>query len=498
LTGARAFLELPGEVVSGHADRHVVRAVLGRGRRRVVAFLKREHRVPWRDRLSSAWAGFGWVSKSEREARVLQQLRQARIPVPRWLAYGEDGRGRAFLLVRAVTGAIDLRTLLNRGTGLPPWRRLNFARRLGRAIARVHTAGFVCPELWSKHVLVHPRRWTLALIDWQRSRRRRRVPWTARAHDLAALQATLAADLASPRERLVCVRAYLSTARAGGGRCPPSKHFIRAIRKRVAVHLRRRCVREQRHPPLAQAAQRLRWVEGEALCVTRSFWRDCQSRVPDWLTAVARKPVVRAEQAELVWRGRHLILRRYPAVGVLRHWLARLGGRRIASPALRQAGLIFRLQRLGVPGAHLLAFGQRPDGGGFILLRLAQGTRPIAEWLAAPQPLRAGLLRAAGALICKLHAASCRLTEPADLQVRNSTMPPSPTLTDVQSIQASRGLSRPTRQRDLAAFVQALALTGADEAAFLSGYWEGCGTSSEAFAQGLHAGATTGGSNRHA
>src|SRR5437879_6531456 len=76
LADARAFLDLPGEVVSGHPNRHVVRIVLGRGRQRFVAFLKREHRVPWRDRLANAWAGFGWVSKSQREAQVLDQLRR--------------------------------------------------------------------------------------------------------------------------------------------------------------------------------------------------------------------------------------------------------------------------------------------------------------------------------------------------------------------------------------------------------------------------------------
>src|SRR5580704_2617731 len=55
------FLDLPGEVVGGHPDRHVVRVVLGAGLGRRVAFLKREHRVPWSVRLTNAWHGFGWA-----------------------------------------------------------------------------------------------------------------------------------------------------------------------------------------------------------------------------------------------------------------------------------------------------------------------------------------------------------------------------------------------------------------------------------------------------
>src|SRR5262245_57243940 len=62
---APAFLEGPGEVVSGHPARHVRRVRLPDGS---MGFLKREHVVPWRDRMANFLAGFGFVSKSEREA----------------------------------------------------------------------------------------------------------------------------------------------------------------------------------------------------------------------------------------------------------------------------------------------------------------------------------------------------------------------------------------------------------------------------------------------
>src|SRR5438046_2937180 len=98
LNTADDFLNHPGEIVSGHPDRHVTRTTFGN----TTVYLKREHRVPWRDRLSSWWAGFGLTSVSVREARTLQLLAAAGLPVPEWIAAGEAGRGRAFLALSAV------------------------------------------------------------------------------------------------------------------------------------------------------------------------------------------------------------------------------------------------------------------------------------------------------------------------------------------------------------------------------------------------------------
>ena len=72
LTGPDDFLNLPGEIVSGHADRHVVRVVLGRDRSKVVAYLKREHRVRLRDRCAAWLASPSTHSAfSEQSAREL-------------------------------------------------------------------------------------------------------------------------------------------------------------------------------------------------------------------------------------------------------------------------------------------------------------------------------------------------------------------------------------------------------------------------------------------
>ncbi len=202
LLRAEDFLALPAVIVCGHPDRNVAQVALGG----VAAFLKREHRVPWKERLANAWSGFGWVSKSRREAATLRALRQAGVGCPDWIAVGEDDRGRAFLLLREVSGTVDLRHFLQRLA--PPRDRHRLARRLGRELARLHDAGFDHPDLYAKHVLVDPDDGTFHFLDWQRSRRGR-PSWRQRCRDLAALHATLADDLASPRERLACLRAYL-------------------------------------------------------------------------------------------------------------------------------------------------------------------------------------------------------------------------------------------------------------------------------------------------
>ena len=209
------FLALPAVIVSGHPDRNVARVSLGSlqdksGHRvGVTAYLKREHRLPWRDRLVNAWAGFGWCSKSYREALVLRAMREQGVGCPEFLAAGEDRFGRAFLLVRELSEGVDLRVFLQGRHLAEPVVRRHFARTLGEALARLHDAGFNHPDLYSKHVLVNPRYSAVSLLDCQRSHRFRNLSWARRWHDLAALDATLTDELVAPRERLRCLRSYL-------------------------------------------------------------------------------------------------------------------------------------------------------------------------------------------------------------------------------------------------------------------------------------------------
>src|SRR5262249_5942904 len=153
----------------------------------------------------------GYASKAVREALLLQLLRDKDIGAPEWLAAGEDDRGRAFLLVRELTGCGDLRIFLAEWRGTTPRPRYAFCRRLGAVLARIHTAGFSHGDLYAKHILVEPGTQAVRFLDWQRSHYRTVVGWGRRRRDLAALHATLADALVRPRERLACLLAYLRT-----------------------------------------------------------------------------------------------------------------------------------------------------------------------------------------------------------------------------------------------------------------------------------------------
>ncbi len=360
ILGPAHFLDLPGVIVSGHPDRHVVRVTLGDGPGAVRAFLKREHRVPWLDRLANARDGFGFVSKSCREATTLRDVWRAGVGCPEWIASGE-AQGRAFLLVREA-GGVDLRQFLR--DGLPPAapERRRFARRLAKALARMHAAGFDHPDLYSKHVLVNPRTGAFCFLDWQRSGRRRYVGWDRRRRDLAALNATLSDDLVTGSERLFCLWAYLA---ADTGRAAASRRArafdIHSASRRLAG---KRHVREVRDGARPAVAPEVIWLDGEALCVTPDFWAELRGRVPEWLrldrlttdanpTTCVVVPLADGRNGILTSRRRRQPWR----------WLwSFLGRGRPTSPEVLGAGALFRLRREGLDGPQVLAFGQRRRG----------------------------------------------------------------------------------------------------------------------------------------
>jgi tRNA A-37 threonylcarbamoyl transferase component Bud32 len=349
LASAEDLLALPGLIVSGHPDRHVARVTLGG----LSGYLKREHLVRRRDRLGSAWAGFGPVSRSVREARTLAALRGAGVACPDWVAAGEDDRGRAFLLVADVPGGVDLRQFLRERRGTS---RHEFAAALGREVARVHEAGFDHPDLYAKHVLVDPRTEAICFLDWQRSRPWRRVAWPRRVRDLAALDATLADDLADAAERLACLRAYVR----GCGLAPlDARPLADEVRRQAERLLRRRHVRKERESPPPVAAEGVYWLDGEALCVTQGFWSELGGAVPEWLPLPAAPEPRKTEAVvRLPGGGRGTLVRRCDVRPLSWLWSA-LRGRPLLSPELREAGACFRRAKHGQEGPRVLAFGQR-------------------------------------------------------------------------------------------------------------------------------------------
>jgi tRNA A-37 threonylcarbamoyl transferase component Bud32 len=476
------FINLPAIIVSGHPDRHVGRVEIGSHSSRIVAYIKKEHRLPWRDRWTNAWHGFGWSSRSYRESLVLRAMRQLGVNCPEFVAVGEDGRGGAFLLVRELSQSLDLRVFLGAGHRPNARARNKLARELGETVARLHDAGFDHPDLYSKHLLVNSRNSSISLLDCQRSRKHADLPWRKRWQDLAALDATLTEELAAPRERLRCLRSYL---KASLGHQAPALFFRKAatsIRHRAGRLLRHRHVREQRESPLNPESQSLIWIRGESVCVTREFHEALQGHVPvDFLAGRHRPcsfhvlPVSSSEaiQCRHSFRGigaTTLIQRR--ASRPLPWFCAKLRGKRLLSPEVDLAGITFRLERYGVRCARVLAFGQLQYRGwqyqSFLLRQDRSHEKTIRQWFmdlgeirwSAERKQRWRLLRDVGALLCRTHRAHCYFSREPNhsLRVENSVESgTSVILTNVENVTKRRHHSRRLAEKDLANLIEGLA-----------------------------------------
>jgi tRNA A-37 threonylcarbamoyl transferase component Bud32 len=386
LDDVSSFLDLPGEVVSGHPDRHVVRVeVSGVG----TCYLKRQHRVGGMERFRQWVAGFGPVSRCGREAAIIRELEAAGFAAPTWVAVGEHG-GRAFLLVEELNG-IELRHFLS-DNGLSSLDRGRLAGQLGREVATLHAAGFDTPDLTAKHVFVDPGSSAVTLIDWQNGSRPRRLGDAGRIAALAALHASLADELATPRDRLRFLRAYLNHGRTA--------EWFSAFARRVVENAERlaarRSIRDQRQPVTRAVDQRLVWLAGEAVCA-----------VPDvaavWPVPPATAPFYTDESGETETRitlpdGRLAVLVRGRAVAPLGRLRAWLRGRPWRSPGVTIGRVLFHLERYGVPAPRLFAFGQR-DTGAF-----------CTEWFVLYQdvPFETDAEADYCALLGKLHDSGCR------------------------------------------------------------------------------------------
>jgi tRNA A-37 threonylcarbamoyl transferase component Bud32 len=413
LTAAHQFLDLMGVVVSGHPDRHVVQVHVGPELR---GFLKREHRVHAKDRLANAWEGFGLVSRSVREGRLLRSLVSSGVSGPEFIAAGEDRHGRAFLLMRELRGFVELRAYLRDHMSSVRQRR-GFARRLGDLLARLHAAGFDHPDLYSKHVLVQPWAGEIRFLDWQRARSRRNMSLANRCRNLAALHATLADDLATSRDRLAFLQAYSSQHGVG------IRSYVHHIRRRASRLLARRRIRELRQAPLAPGSQTLIWLNGASLCVTPEFQCALDGQVPSWLANWYVPPAAAGSDPEPFFETVAAVGSTGP-VTLVRRWAKRpfrqlwdwLWRRPLTSPEVRQSGLIFRLQRYGVATPRLLAVGQRRSFPGtvasFLLTEPQRGSVALPKWLeTATGRARWGMIRAAADMLRRLHGAGCELDQ---------------------------------------------------------------------------------------
>lgn len=454
LTTPAAFLDLPGEVVCGHPDRHVVRVELSRWPNAL--YLKRQHRITGRERLRQWLAGFGWSSRCTREGRLLYELEAAGFPCPSCVAFGEDGRGRAFLLVEELAGAAELRRLLG-DTGLSLETRLRLADRLGQAVAELHAAGFATPDLTAKHVFVNRPSHAVTLIDWQSARRVARLDSAERWQALAALHASLADGLANRRERLRFLWAYLRVSRRTGFDAPRFARVVAELERLAAKAAERRSIRDQRQPAVTRGAeQRLVWLAGEAVCAVpdvAAVWPSPAITAPfyDTTTTPLRIRLADGRPAELV---------RFPVANRLGRLIARVRGRAWRFPGATLGRVLFHLQRYGIAAPRLLAFGQREAGDSFALYEPPAGV-PLERWLAqAPSPAaRHEVLRQVEALFGQLCDADCLATgrEPLFWVAEEPALRVS--VGGVGSVRIVRRLSARRRRQDLAA-IRALFLGG--------------------------------------
>jgi len=477
------FLKLPQIIISGHPGRQVSRVTLGTGAETCTAFLKREHRVPWKERLLNAWDGFGPASKSLREAQTLESLRPHFGGCPDWIAAGEVPGGQAFLLVRELPGRIELRRFLQSRSGAAAGWRRRFARKLARVLARLHESGFAHGDLYANHVLVCPVTETIDLVDWQRAPRRGKLASASRWRDLATLSATLLDDLATPRDRLAFLSVYLKHA----GLRPLFREALLSVRRLAASLSRRRHVRAKQLLPLAPGQQSLVCLEAEnALCVTPAFLALWPSSVPDFLRMPPGDAGPMSREITLPDGGQGLLVwarHRLP-------WYRRRGRARRTwtSPERLRMSTLFRLQRYGIEAPEVLAVGERLAGAthvdALLLTRQPAATQPLTDWLIeragqrltlCERRLRREVLRQAGALLARLHDAGCYFRgESAGFAVRTSTAgAPRLVVDDAAALCIRRRFRRLHAQRDLFGLCRHLALCGAsrtDELRVRRGY----------------------------
>jgi tRNA A-37 threonylcarbamoyl transferase component Bud32 len=484
LEKAEDFLRLSGVIYCGHPDRHVARLMLGDA---LPVFLKKEHRVRWRDRLANFLAGFGFVSKSWRELATDRLLQQADIHRPEVIAAGEKA-GQAFLLLREVPEAMELRSFLEKNRD--PLNRRRLARKLGQELARIHSAGIDHPDLVSKHVLVQAETMALWFLDWQRSRQRRRLSWSSRCRDLAALDATLGEHVATDRERLICLHSYLRAAGFISADLPAAVRRIRAMTNRL---LKKRYIRELRRPGLAPGKQNLIWLDGEAVCVTREFQEEIRDRLGSWLDLLRKpaRPGLEVQRRLLPLpgdrTGRLVRRRQREPWSWLWHWLR---GRSWVSPELEQAATFFRLERNGISSPRLLAVGQCRTRTwltkSFILTESAPSRIRLIEWLACRKGRRLTklelsqfrqVLQQAGAVLARIHETNTFL-DPAfdprllfDLEI-NPPEPPRVVLAGVEGLRRLRKAKRNQALKDLQSILTSSAslCTRTDALRFLLGY----------------------------
>jgi len=386
---AAPFLEWTGILVNRHRHRQVEDVNLPEAGSESTRgfFLKKEFAVTWHERFLNAWHGFGWCATAVREAAILIAAKEAGVGCADVVAFGEHERS-SFVLLRAESDMTELPTLAS------DTERGDLAESLGRALAKLHAAGFEHPDLFAKHILVEPATQRICILDWARARRRRSISWRTRLRDLAVLDATLNASSASDRWRLRCLRAYLKAIDGG----PPLARTAAQIRGFAEAMCGKRNLREIAQPTTPAHDQQFVPACDGRLLIVRSYYEKCDGKLPDWLANLPASEshsndtsrfLVGASGSEFTW---------------VQTWQNKPGAWQI--PQL--AHTLFRLARFGVPTPRLLAVGATPSR--VFAATQAEATTPLDEAFAKASPQeRRQLLEQAGRIVRQIHEAGYAL-----------------------------------------------------------------------------------------
>jgi len=376
-------------LVDGHQERSVSRVELrAASGEPVVIYLKRRWGRAagrsWTDLLRLKWP----ACATAREWSNLQRLAAAGIPVADPVAWGRAAGPegpRTLLAVREVRG-LSLASWLDRltpgGAEAHPHSVAQVAAAVGKAVRRLHDAGYAFPDLYAKHVFLEdaggeaPR---VVLIDVNRLRR-----YTPRrgAADLAALHATTQVPPVRKEDRLLVLRAYLGRGVADGD----IERLARRIKSRRAGT--RRIAGRGRDPHLIPARrvappgmvplaeERFSTVDGGRLRVNEAFRPALEAAGLSTLDALMAfeggetyrvgpgRRTVRAELADPAGAARVLYIKRHDRVP----WQTKI--RRMLSLgdpisiAEHEARNIVRLIDAGIPTVRCAAVGWEFTNGG--------------------------------------------------------------------------------------------------------------------------------------
>ena len=167
-------------------------------------FLKRNWRPYKKDGLNSLFTRGKVWSQSRVEWENSLALQRAGIVVAEPIAFGEEcgllWESFSFIITGAATGEMTMDDFLR--TVHDPAERKAAFDALAHEIRKMHDAGLASPDLFARHIFIargpSPQ---FCLIDMARMDRRKSLPETLRARDLAALHVTAPLRFVSTPER---------------------------------------------------------------------------------------------------------------------------------------------------------------------------------------------------------------------------------------------------------------------------------------------------------